>query len=86
MSDPTPDEMVQAGFAARRLLADPVFTAAVTDLETQWITAWRAATDPAERDRYWHHLHALDAVRRALEITVTRGDAITAPTSRLAHR
>jgi hypothetical protein len=73
----TPDQKVKRGHDAQRLLNDELFKEAWATLDAALITEW-AATNPLDavnRERYFHQLTGLRAVKSKLERYMQEGDA-----------
>ncbi len=56
----------QAALEAGRIVCSAVFQAAFDRLDARYVRAWRACTDSAGRDGWWHRQRALAAVRKEL--------------------
>lgn len=61
----TTDEKKQA-LEAAAILSSEVFARSMKVLAARYVRGWRAATDPAERERFWHLSRALDDVQAEL--------------------
>lgn len=56
----------QQALEAGRIVCSEVFRAAFDRVDARCVRAWRACTDSAGRDEWWHRQRALAAVRREL--------------------
>lgn len=84
----TPDEKVRRAQSAERLLQDEVYREAWSSLDAALITHW-AQTSPSDitnRERYFHQLQGLRAVKTKLETWVSEGKAAVAEIERTKQR
>lgn len=82
----TSQDKIQDGHQAAAILTDPVFCEATDALEDQWTQAWKRATEPVEREKYWALVTALHGVKDALGVTKDRGEIETLVTRRISTR
>lgn len=62
------------GEEAKRLLGEQVYRDAVSDTRDGLAQQWIASTDPAEHQRLWAQVHALDAVETTLRRYINEGE------------
>ena len=84
----TPDEKINRANSALRLLQDEVYREAWASLDAALIAAWSQTTpgDLTNRERYFHQLQGLRAVKTKLETWVTEGKAAVAEIERTKQR
>ena len=58
---------------AERLLRDDILSEAFDTLKTRYHAEWERASDPVARERNWHCVQSLAAVREHLESIVKTG-------------
>ena len=84
----TPEEKIRRAHSAERLLQDEVYREAWASLDAALIQHW-AQTSPSDitnRERYFHQLQGLRAVKTKLEAWVTEGKAAVAEIERTKER
>jgi hypothetical protein len=65
---------VRAARRAAELLNDPVMLQAFSDLEQQYIDAWKRCDSAEEREFFWYHQRALTDVQAQLRACVGSGE------------
>jgi hypothetical protein len=84
----TLEEKARRGQAAERILKDEVYREAWASLDAALIANW-AVTSPADitnRERYFHQLQGLRAVKTKLETWISDGTAAIAEIERTKQR
>lgn len=67
-------EQIARGDAAAALLGNHVLQAAFEEAERNILEKWRDGKTPEEREAQHAKIHAMDELRRVLEIFVDRGE------------
>lgn len=73
------NERAERGIRARSLLADPLLNETLDAMETATVNAWKTHNDPAERERSWLLIQAIDLLRTGLKAIAGDGEAAEAP-------
>jgi len=69
----TPHEVIERGRIAAALLDDVLLSEVVATAREREISEWIKCENPAERDGFWHRIHAIDTVPNELRKLVSRG-------------
>lgn len=76
----TPQEQVQRGEEAARLLENPILAEAFASIEQEYTTLWKQtkASDEAAREKLWLSIRQLQMVQAHLHTAVQTGKAAKA--------